>query len=140
MFLNQRKYVLDLVNEAGLSGCKPSSTLMDSKQKLTLATAPFLTNHITYHRQIGQSIYLTVTRPDLAFCVHILSQFKASPTDEHLIAARRVLRYLNAVSSQCLLYSRFSSLTLIGYHDANWAFCPLIRRSISCMQFSFVLF
>lgn len=37
LFLNQRKYALDLISETGLTACKPSSTPMDPKHKLTLS-------------------------------------------------------------------------------------------------------
>lgn len=39
IFINQRKYVLDLLSETVLLGCKPSSTPMDTKQRLALSTA-----------------------------------------------------------------------------------------------------
>lgn len=80
LFLNQRKYALELIDSAGLLGCKPSSIPMDTKQKLGLSTAADLPDPTPYLRLIGKLIYLTSTRPDLTYPVHILSQFMSAPT------------------------------------------------------------
>ncbi|CAM8978096.1 unnamed protein product [Rhodiola kirilowii] len=39
IFINQRKYAMDLLSEAELLSCKPSSTPMDIKQKLAISTS-----------------------------------------------------------------------------------------------------
>ncbi|CAM8956599.1 unnamed protein product [Rhodiola kirilowii] len=96
IFINQRKYALDLLSEVGLLGCKPSSTPMDIKQKLAISTATKLEDPTSYRKLVGKLIYLNVTRPDIAFSVHILSQFLAAPTEEHLQAAHRVLRFIKS--------------------------------------------
>ncbi|CAM8913556.1 unnamed protein product [Rhodiola kirilowii] len=129
IFINQRKYALDLLTETGLLGCKPNSTPMDIKQKLALSTAPKLEDPTIYRTLVGKLIYLNVTRPDIAFSVHILSQFLATPTDDHLQAANRVLRYIKSAPAQGLFYPARASLTLEGFCDADWASCPISRRS-----------
>ncbi|CAM8893240.1 unnamed protein product [Rhodiola kirilowii] len=129
IFINQRKYALDLLTETGLLGCKPNSTPMDIKQQLALSKAPKLEDPTAYRQLVGKLIYLNVTRPDIAFSVHILSQFLASPTDDHLQAAHRVLRYIKMAPAQGLLYPARANLTLEGFCDADWASCPVSRRS-----------
>ncbi|CAM8924244.1 unnamed protein product [Rhodiola kirilowii] len=91
LFLNQRKYALELVSEADLLACKPSSIPMDPKHKLGLSTTPELPDPTSYRRLVGQLIYITNTKPNLAYVVHILSQFMNKPTQDHLAAAHRVL-------------------------------------------------
>lgn len=86
LFINQRKYAIDLINEAGLIGCKPPVILKDPKHKLALSDAPKLEDPTPYRRLVGRLIYLTVTRPDISYAVHILSQFMNMPTQEHLQA------------------------------------------------------
>ncbi|CAM8952023.1 unnamed protein product [Rhodiola kirilowii] len=71
--LNQRKYALDLLKENNLLDCKPSRTPMDIKHRLGLSKATLLSDPLPYRQLTGKLIYLTITRPDLAYPVHILS-------------------------------------------------------------------
>lgn len=95
IFLSQRKYTCDLLSEYGLTECKPLKLPMDSHVKLTMATGTPLTDPEEYQRLVGKLIYLTITRPDIAYTVHVLSQFIHIPTSVNLQAAKRVLRYLS---------------------------------------------
>ncbi|CAM8998695.1 unnamed protein product [Rhodiola kirilowii] len=124
LFLNRRKYALELISKAGLLACKPSSIPMDSKHKLGLSTAPELSDPTSYRRLVGQLIYLTNTRPDLAYSVHILSQFMNKPTQDHLTTAHKVLRYLKGAPARGIFYPSNQQLTLEAYCDADWAACP----------------
>lgn len=81
-------------------------------------------------------IYLGITRPDLAYSIHILSQFMQNPLTDHLQAAFRVLRYLKRFPAQGIMYSANSDLTLSVFCDADWAACPISRRSITGYCFS----
>ncbi|CAM8998928.1 unnamed protein product [Rhodiola kirilowii] len=131
LFLNQKKYALELISEAGLLGCKPSIIPMDTNHKLGLSTAPVLTDPMPYRRLVGQLIYLTYTRPDLAYHVHILSQFMNQPTEDHLKAAHKVLGYLKMAPAQGLFYPSGRDLRLSAFCDADWGACPLTRKSIT---------
>ncbi|CAM8955334.1 unnamed protein product [Rhodiola kirilowii] len=135
IFLNQRKYVIDLLDDYEFSECKPCKTPMEIKHGLGLSTAPLLPDASVYRRLVGRLIYLTITRPDLAFPVHVLSQFMQRPNEDHLRAAHRVLRYIKLAPAQGLFFSSNSNLQLTGYCDADWASCPITRRSITgyCM-------
>lgn len=130
LFLNQQKYALDIISEAGLSACKPVTTPLEPRNNLALSKAPLLNDHSSYRRLVGQLNYLTVTRFDLAYTVHILSQFLQTPTEEHLQAAYRVLRYLKNAHAQGLFYPANATLQLTAFCDADWGSCPLARRSI----------
>ncbi|CAM8901506.1 unnamed protein product [Rhodiola kirilowii] len=100
IFLNQRKYVLELLEDSNLTECKPSRTPMDIKHKLSLSQAPLLDDPLQYRKLVGKLIYLTITRPDLSYSVHVLSQFMQKPTQDHLQAVQRVLRYLKGAPAQ----------------------------------------
>ncbi|CAM8954005.1 unnamed protein product [Rhodiola kirilowii] len=84
IFLNQRKYALDMLADYNFLECKPMKTLMESKHNLGLSTASLIPDAAIYRRLVGRLIYLTITRPDLAFPVHVLSQFMQAPTEDHL--------------------------------------------------------
>jgi len=73
LFLNQRKYALEIVEECGLLGCKPSDFPMEAQHRLALATGSSLPDVGRHRCLVGRLIYLTITRPDLCYAVHILS-------------------------------------------------------------------
>ncbi|CAM8994357.1 unnamed protein product [Rhodiola kirilowii] len=136
IFLNQRKYVIDILDEYQFTDCKPAKSPMETKHGLSLSSAPLLPDASVYRRLVGRLIYLTITRPDLAFPVHVLSQFMQSPNEDHLRAAHRVLRYIKLAPAQGLLFPSNSPLQLTAFCDADWASCPTTRRSVSgyCMM------
>jgi hypothetical protein len=65
-----------------------------------------------YHHIVGSFVYLGVTRPDISYFVHILSQFVSAPTQIHYSHLLRVLRYLRGTSTRRLFFPRSSFLQL----------------------------
>ncbi|CAH9080820.1 unnamed protein product [Cuscuta epithymum] len=90
IFLCQRKYALDIITETGLLGAKPAGFPIEQNHTLAQADGPLLTEPEAYRRLVGKLIYLSFTRPDLAYAVHILSQFMHAPRQQHWDAALRV--------------------------------------------------
>lgn len=43
---------------------------------------------------VGKLIYLSHTRPDIAYAISVVSQFMHNPSKEHIEAVVRILRYL----------------------------------------------
>ena len=82
----------------------------------------------TFYRQlVGSLIYLTVTRPDISYVVHVVSQFMAAPISPHYAIVLRIIRYLKGTIFGGLYFSSHSSLTLQTYLDADWAGDPTYR-------------
>jgi Reverse transcriptase (RNA-dependent DNA polymerase) len=79
LFISQRKYVLDLLQETGKLGCKPAKTPIETNIKLNIENGEPLKDINHFQRLIGKLIYLTVTRPDLSFVVSQISQFMHAP-------------------------------------------------------------
>lgn len=131
IFISQRKYVQDLLKEYNMLKCRPLKLPMDSHVKMTPQSGSPLACAEVYQRLVGKQIYLTLTRPDIAFTVHVLSKFMHHPTDVHLQSAKRVLRYLAGSCSQGILLANSSSAQLKAYCDSDWAGCPSTRRSTS---------
>lgn len=129
--LSQRKYALDIISEAGLLGCKPSAVPIELNHKLASVKSPMFDNPEQYRRLVGRFIYLTITRPDLSYAVHILSQFMKTPLVAHWEAALRLVRYLKGSPAQGIHFLSDSDLTLTAYCDSDWAACPLTHRSLS---------
>jgi len=135
LVISQRKYCLDLLHDAGHSGCKPINTPMDVNHKLCAKASDsdlLLGNPEYYRRLVGKLIYLTVTRPDISFAVGIVSRYMHSPRRSHLQAVERILRYLKTSPGQGLVYKTSSSApTLMTYSDADYAGSLDDRRSTS---------
>ena len=129
--LNQRKYVMDILLDAGLTGAKPAKFPLPRGLKLTSDTGLVLENPEPYRRIIGRLLYLTLTRPDISYAVQHLSQFLQHPTDLHYQVALHVLRYLKGTPNKGLFYPRLNSLQLYAYSDADWGSCKMSSRSLT---------
>ncbi|XP_057811318.1 secreted RxLR effector protein 161-like [Salvia miltiorrhiza] len=122
---------MDLVTNAGLLGCKPCSTHMNSRKSLQQDVGTPLNDVTQYRRLIRRLLYLCITRSDITFVVHKLSQFLTKPCDGHMLAAERVLKYLKGTLGHSLHYASNFSLEVSMFSDADWASCPDTRRSVS---------
>lgn len=91
-FVSQKKYTLDLIQEFGLSNATPLKVPIYTHLKLTPTKGTPLLNHHPYKGLIGKLIYLTVTRPDIAFPVHVHSQYMHQPTNVHMQTVKHLLR------------------------------------------------
>nr|XP_016496789.1 PREDICTED: uncharacterized mitochondrial protein AtMg00810-like [Nicotiana tabacum] len=133
--MHQRKYAMELIPEVGLTAAKPALIPIDISMKLTSKQyndhlgkntkieENALTDQTTYQRLIGKLLYLTVTRPDIAFGFHTLSQFLQRPKKSHMEAALRIVRYVKNQPGQGIFLSSNYSNNITTYCDANWAAC-----------------
>ena len=73
---------------------KPIDTPMGTNSKLVVEESDPLVNQTMYRGIIGSLLYLTASRPDIVYSVGMCARFQACPSDSHLKAAKRILRYL----------------------------------------------
>ena len=130
-YLHQRKYVLDLLKDAGLTAAKPTSFPLPQNLKLSLDKGAPISNPESYRRLVGRLLYLFMTRPDISYGVQHLSQFVSSPKEPHMQAALHLLRYLKGTISNGLFYPVQSNLKVAGFSDADWASCLMTRKSLT---------
>lgn len=76
-------------------------------------------------------MYLTATRPDLAFAVSMISRFMENPTEQHLTAAKRIMRYIKGTLSYGILYKTDQEAKLFAYSDSDYAGDQDDRKSTS---------
>ena len=93
IILSQRKYILDLLAEVGMLGCKPVETPVAVNEKLGEFEDQVPTNKERYQRLVGKLIYLSHTRPDIAYAVSLVSQFMHNPSEDHMDAVMRIIKY-----------------------------------------------
>ena len=121
MVLCQRKYALDLLEETCMLGCKPAASPMEANFDWWDKSTTRLEDAGLYCRLVGKLIYLTVTRPDIAYVVSVLSQFMQAPRAVHLDGVYRVLAYIKRALDKGLLYRRHGHLHVEAYFDAGYA-------------------
>ena len=131
IFLSQRKYALDIIEDAGLLGCQPLSIPVEQNHSLLSDDGPLYENPYQFRRLVGRLVYLTITRLELCYAVHILSQVMHNPRKAHWDAAVRVVRYLKGTPGQGIMFHAEGHLQTQIYCDASWQSCPITRRSLS---------
>nr|GEZ25074.1 hypothetical protein [Tanacetum cinerariifolium] len=67
IFINQSKYILDILKKFGLENCDTVPTPMVEQAKLKLKLVGKLVDHIDYRSMIGSLMYVTSSRPDIMF-------------------------------------------------------------------------
>ncbi|XP_019054887.1 PREDICTED: uncharacterized protein LOC109115373 [Nelumbo nucifera] len=131
IFLSQRKYTLDLLFEVGQLECKPADTPIVQNHKLGEYPNQVPINKERYQRLVGKLIYLSHTRLDIAYVVSVVSQFMHCPSEDHMNAVMRILRYLKSSPGKGLMFSKNNHLKIEGYTDADWARNISDRKSTS---------
>ena len=111
--------------------CKPVDTLIIQNHKLGEHPNQVPTNKERYQRLVGKLIYLSHTRPDIAYTVSVISQFMHNPSEDHMIVVTLILCYLKSAPGRGLIFSKNNHLNIDGYTDADWIGAVSDRRSTS---------
>ena len=131
--LSQKQYIQKLLKKYGLDDANPVSTPMDLNVRLVADDGSSkLTDKIRYQSMVGNLLYVAVaTRPDISQAVGVVSKFNSAPTEAHLNAVKRILRYLKGTLDLSLQYKYIESceFEVTGYSDADWASDLDTRRS-----------
>lgn len=139
--MSQHKYATDLIHKAGLESCNSHVTPCQSGLKLYTDEGTPLspTDASQFRSLVGCLQYLTFTRPDIAYAVNSVCQFLHNPTDVHLHAVKRILRYVKGTLDTGLVFKKGNtsilykhtplSVNIQAFCDADWAGDPNDRKS-----------
>ncbi|XP_051149225.1 uncharacterized mitochondrial protein AtMg00810-like [Andrographis paniculata] len=128
LFIGQAKYAHDILDRAQMLDCKLAATPLAAGTSLQ-STGSSFGDPTLYRSLVGALQYLTLTRPNLSFADNTVSQYLHSPTDEHFLAVKRILRYVKGTLHYGLHFTHHPKTSVVGYYDADWARCLETCRS-----------
>ncbi|GJT31325.1 hypothetical protein Tco_0911600 [Tanacetum coccineum] len=82
-----------------------------------------------YRSMIGSLMYLTFSRPDIMFAVCACARYQVNPKVSHLLAVKRIFRYLKGQPKLGLWYPKDSPFDLVACTDSDYAGASLDRKS-----------
>ncbi|GJV69903.1 putative ribonuclease H-like domain-containing protein [Tanacetum coccineum] len=141
---NQDKYVAEILKKFNYTNVKSASTLVDLEKPLVKdGDADDVDVHL-YRSMIGSLMYLTASRPDIMFAICTSARFQVTPKTSHLLAVKRIFRYLKGKPTLGLWYSRDSPFELVilwqfekqnrGWHlyNESWKFVAVASFCDNC--------
>jgi len=84
-----------------------------------------------YRGMIGSLLYFTASRPEIVFAVGLCVRFQTCAKESHLIAVKKILRYLVGTTNLGIWYKKGSSFDLVAYCDVDYAADKIERKSTS---------
>ena len=133
--ITQTKYINEMLKRFKMEECKPVGTPMVTGCKLSKDDSSENVDQTLYRSMIGSLLYATASRPDIMHAVCQVGRFQAAPKNAHLVAVKRIFRYLKGTADHGLWYPKGKSLDLYAFTDADWAGCVDDRKSTSGAAF-----
>jgi isopentenyldiphosphate isomerase len=93
-FIQQVKYMKDLMKKFNMDELKPVSTLMSTAVSLDPDENGEAVDQSEYKSMIGSLLYLTATRSDIQFTMCLCARFQASPCSSHQTTVQQIFKYL----------------------------------------------
>ncbi|GKB31140.1 putative ribonuclease H-like domain-containing protein [Tanacetum coccineum] len=129
IFISQDKYVDEILRKFNYTDVRTASTLLDLEKPLVKDRDATNVDEHLYRSMIGSLMYLTASRPYIMFAVCACARFLVSPKTSHLLAVKRIFRYLKGKLTLGLWYSRDSPFELVAYTNSDYAGATQDRKS-----------
>jgi transposase InsO family protein len=135
--LTQTQYTTNVLKRFGMEKANPAPSPMNPGTRLRKEGTP-LPQENEYAAIVGSLLYLSVhTRPDITFAVSTLSRFMSAPTEDHLTAAKRVMRYLRKDPEAGIAFKgkrnlgdvQFKHSEVMVYTDSDFAMDTTMSKS-----------
>ena len=115
----------------GLESASFVRTLMSPNVKLTVDLLGKSVDSSLYRSMIGNRLYLTASRPDISYSVGVYARYQANPKESHMIALKRIIKYVKTTADFGVWYSKDTNDILTRYSDADWVRNADDRKSTS---------
>ncbi|KAE8715887.1 Xyloglucan endotransglycosylase 6 [Hibiscus syriacus] len=120
VFICQRKYAKEILKKFHMENCKSVSTPMNQNERLCKEDGAKKVEEAVYWSLIGCLMYLTTTRPDILHAVSVLARFSQAASEEHFIAAKRLLRYVKGTIDYVVLFKHGQEFNFHGFSNSDW--------------------
>ncbi|KAJ9536473.1 hypothetical protein OSB04_un000354 [Centaurea solstitialis] len=131
IFINQSKYIFDLLKKYDMSGCHSIGTPMATGNSIGPDHEGKDVDLRNYRSMVGSLMYLTASRPDIMFATCVCARYQAKPKESHLAAVKRIFRYLKGTPYYGIWYPKGLGFELQAYTNADYGGCNMDRKSTS---------
>ncbi|MCH80155.1 copia-type polyprotein [Trifolium medium] len=132
IFICQQRYAKEILERFNMDKSNAVSSPIVTGSKLSKYDQGEEVNPTKFKQIVGSLMYLTATRPDLMFAVNLIARFMEHPVESHMVAAKRILRYIRGTLDLGILYKkRKQSTELIAYSDSDYGGDRDDRKSTS---------
>ncbi|GJY26599.1 putative ribonuclease H-like domain-containing protein, partial [Tanacetum coccineum] len=121
IFISQDKYIAKILRKFNYTDMKSASTTIDLEKPLVMDKDVDDVDVHLYRSMIGSLMYLTTSRPDIMFAVCACAKFQVTPKTSHLLAVKRIFRYLKGKPTLSHWYPRDSPFEVVAYSDSDYA-------------------
>ena len=120
--IQQKQYILRMLEKYGLQDAKPVSTPADPNVRLRKDDGVSKTvDPVLYQSMVGSLLYAVIaTRPDISQAVGTVLKLSSKPSEAHLTAVKRIFHFLKGTADTSLTYKKSEGAKLIGYSDADY--------------------
>ncbi|GAU45883.1 hypothetical protein TSUD_401080, partial [Trifolium subterraneum] len=140
ILMHQTRYAKEILKKFEMGKCNSALSPAEPRLQLSKSTEEEDVDPTSYRQLIGSLRYLCNTRPNLAYSVGIVSRFMDKPKSSHLIAVKRILRYVKGTIDYGVFFpanDRKNECKLMGYTDSNWCGDVEDRKSTAGYIFYF---
>ncbi|KAI3744594.1 hypothetical protein L1987_57678 [Smallanthus sonchifolius] len=131
IYLHQTKYVQDILSKYKMNDNRTYGTPIPVNHGLYPDKDGNDVDCKLYRGMIRSLMYLTASRRDIMFAVCLCSRFQSQPKESHMIAVKRIFRYLKGKPRLGLWYSKKQSFDFKAYTDSHYGGCNFDRKSTS---------
>ena len=103
----------------GLKFASSVRTLISPNVKLTVDLLGKSVDSSLYRSIIGSLLYVITSRPNISYSVGVCARYQANPKESHMIALKRIIKYVKTTADFGVWYSKNNNDVLARYSNAD---------------------